>query len=327
MAMVKTRTWLAGAVSITAAIVVCAALLILWPRPPKDPGFDVQVEELGELITCSVTVYAPSAAQSASDILFDVIEKAIALAPDKTILTITQDPAGSLFDDGVFGGALIYTPLDGQIRTWSDYAAIVDAANEYLASPTETIDYVPDMLKEPAEPNQEEEAPEAGVRWEIVQGKYLDLESLISEGMTLEEINAAVGVEGEKNMQVGAGTKYTWHLADGQTLVGNLEDDALVGWEVHTPPTHLVMIEPPPPKPVPPPKRGVTMEDFEWIEIGMSYEGVVRYLGVPGVLTSETQYGRHYEWKGTKPYSGASVSFTRQNGVFVVDSKYQYGLK
>jgi len=48
---------------------------------------------------------------------------------------------------------------------------------------------------------------------------------------------------------------------------------------------------------------------------------------MPGVLTSETPYGRQYEWKGTKPYSSASVSFARQNGVFVVDSKYQYGLK
>jgi len=325
--MVKRRIWIAGAAFLMAAVVLCAGLFILWPRSPQDPGFDVQVGELGELLICHVTIRSPAAERTASDVLWNVLEKAIALAPDKTILTITQDPAGSLFDDGVFGGALIYTPSDGQIRTWSDFAAIVNSTNEYVAPPTETIYYVPDVLKEPAEPSQEEEAPEAGIQWEVVEGKYLDLETLICEGMTLEEINEAVGVEGERNMQVGAGAKYTWYLADGQTLVGNLEDDALVGWEVHTPAPQLVMIEPPPAKPVPPPKRGVTMEDFEAIEIGMSYEGVVRYLGMPGVLTSETPYGRQYEWKGTKPYSSASVSFARQNGVFVVDSKYQYGLK
>lgn len=301
--------------------------LAVWAMWADDPGYKVAVEDTGSLLSCEVTFCDRSAAQCAPKTLWAIIERLAELNPDRFILAVASDASGYPLGDEMDGGMLVYTPPDGRIRTWDDYEAVVNSANEYLASPTETIDYVPDMLKEPAEPNQEEEAPEAGVRWEIVQGKYLDLESLISEGMTLEEINAAVGVEGEKNMQVGAGTKYTWHLADGQTLVGNLEDDALVGWEVHTPPPQLVMIEPPPPKPVPPPKRGVTMEDFEWIEIGMSYEGVVRYLGVPGVLTSETQYGRHYEWKGTRPYSSASVSFTRQNGVFVVDSKYQYGLK
>ena len=63
----------------------------------------------------------------------------------------------------------------------------------------------------------------------------------------------------------------------------------------------------------------LTMEKFNRLENGMSYEDVVKILGAEGDQTSETKTSSSYKWKGEK---FAAVYVTFRNGI--LSSKRQY---
>ena len=72
----------------------------------------------------------------------------------------------------------------------------------------------------------------------------------------------------------------------------------------------------------------MTLEKFNKIEVGMTYEEVVEIVGCEGELTSEASVGDHhsaiYTWKG-KGSVGANAVITFSNGE--VSAKAQAGLK
>jgi hypothetical protein len=78
---------------------------------------------------------------------------------------------------------------------------------------------------------------------------------------------------------------------------------------------------------------GISLEEFNQIENGMSYEQVVSIVGGEGELTAENELGQGTQFHTvTKSYSfngesglGANAILMFQNGELV--SKAQYGLK
>jgi hypothetical protein len=74
-------------------------------------------------------------------------------------------------------------------------------------------------------------------------------------------------------------------------------------------------------------KKGLaTMQHFEDIEIGMTYEEICEIIGAEGELVAEAGSGdivvQSYTWEGVNANSVISISFT--NGV--ADAKAQTGL-
>lgn len=73
---------------------------------------------------------------------------------------------------------------------------------------------------------------------------------------------------------------------------------------------------------------GVTLDNFQKIENGMTYEEVVEILGKEGELLSEAGSGQYktemYQWEAENGF-GANMNVTFQNGK--VQSKAQAGLE
>ena len=177
---------------------------------------------------------------------------------------------------------------------------------------------------------------ETYANWE--EANFLNVETVLHEGMSREEVDAALGAQGERTMRMGAKESYRWQLSDGRFVMGSFQNGALAGWECRIPaPPKPDRVDEPEPK-----KTGVTLADFEAITIGTAYDKVVERLGSPGVLTGEEGIWRTYEWKGEEPLTLISVVFKGRRIVtktdprgnplsfyyrYQVDSKYQIGLE
>jgi Domain of Unknown Function with PDB structure (DUF3862) len=78
----------------------------------------------------------------------------------------------------------------------------------------------------------------------------------------------------------------------------------------------------PPPAPANPP--GMSLDEFNQIQNGMSYDQVVQIVGGPGELVSQVGSAQVYMWVGSSSSSGANANVTFYNGR--VQGKAQAGL-
>lgn len=139
----------------------------------------------------------------------------------------------------------------------------------------------------------------------------------IKQGMSYEEVVGIIGSEGELvSSSTIAGienTSYTWE-ADGWGIATIMFQDGAVINKSQVGVAGSDDVK-------------VTMDAFNKIENGMSYEQVVEIMGGEGELLSETELAGMsmsiYTWDGNTAFSSCQITF--QDGV--VSSKSQYGLK
>lgn len=140
---------------------------------------------------------------------------------------------------------------------------------------------------------------------------------LISTGMTYEEVVAAFGVEGGKMSETTVSgstvTVWSWNYTDGSGYITVTTQDGIVTAKndvrVNTATSNI------------------TLEIFNQIQVGMTYEEVKELIGSDGTLMTDTNIGgiqsTMYMWKAADGIGNASIMF--QNGAVVSGS--QTGLK
>lgn len=140
---------------------------------------------------------------------------------------------------------------------------------------------------------------------------------LISTGMTYEEVVKAFGVEGGKMSETTVSgstiTVWSWDYTDGSGYITVTTQDGIVTAknDVRVNTT----------------TSDITLELFNQIQVGMTYEEVKELIGSDGTLMTDTNIGgiqsTMYMWKAADGIGNASIMF--QNGAVVSGS--QTGLK
>lgn len=140
---------------------------------------------------------------------------------------------------------------------------------------------------------------------------------LISTGMTYEEVVKAFGVEGGKMSETTVSgstiTVWSWDYTDGSGYITVTTQDGIVTAknDVRVNTT----------------TSDITLELFNQIQVGMTYEEVKELIGSDGILMTDTNIGgiqsTMYMWKAADGIGSASIMF--QNGAVVSGS--QTGLK
>lgn len=139
----------------------------------------------------------------------------------------------------------------------------------------------------------------------------------IEQGMSYEDVVGIIGSEGElassSSIAGVENTTYTWK-SDGWGIATVMFQDGSVVNKSQAGVSGSSTTQ-------------VTMEAFNKVENGMSYEQVVEVLGGEGELMSETELAGMkmsiYTWDGNSTFSSCQITF--QDGA--VTSKSQYGLK
>ncbi|WP_346906076.1 DUF3862 domain-containing protein [Faecalicatena orotica] len=140
---------------------------------------------------------------------------------------------------------------------------------------------------------------------------------LISTGMTYEEVVKAFGVEGGKMSETTVSgstvTQWFWNYADGSGYIAVTTQDGIVTAK------NDVRINTT--------TSNITLDIFNQITTGMTYEEVKNLIGSDGTLTTDTNIGgvqsTMYMWKAADGIGIASIMF--QNDAVV--SASQTGLK
>lgn len=136
---------------------------------------------------------------------------------------------------------------------------------------------------------------------------------LISTGMTYEEVVAAFGVEGGKMSETTVSgstvTVWSWNYTDGSGYITVTTQDGIVTAKndvrVNTATSNI------------------TLEIFNQIQVGMTYEEVKELIGSDGTLMTDTNLGgvqsTMYMWKAADGIGTASIMF--QNDAVVSGSQ------
>lgn len=136
---------------------------------------------------------------------------------------------------------------------------------------------------------------------------------LISTGMTYEEVVAAFGVEGGKMSETTVSgstvTVWSWDYTDGSGYITVTTQDGIVTAKndvrVNTTTSNI------------------TLEIFNQIQVGMTYEEVKGLIGSDGTLMTDTNLGgvqsTMYMWKAADGIGTASIMF--QNDAVVSGSQ------
>ncbi|MDO4400430.1 MAG: DUF3862 domain-containing protein [Coriobacteriia bacterium] len=247
--------------------------------------------------------------------------------PEDTVttdLTISGYPAQkATFTGGVNGAMYSFRFLsvlhDGQV------AMMMGASPLDGASYDETFDACIDSVQVVADAKKESEsAVSAGSakneekKASKDSGKIdADKFAAIEQGMSYEDVVGIIGSEGElvssSSIAGIENTTYTWK-SDGWGIATVMFQDGAVVNKSQAGVGGSSTAQ-------------VTMETFNQVENGMSYDQVVEVLGGEGELVSETELAgikmSIYSWDGNSTFSSCQITF--QDGA--VSSKSQYGLK
>lgn len=144
--------------------------------------------------------------------------------------------------------------------------------------------------------------------------KFVDLQM----GITVEEVNKIIGINGEleNSNQVGdVETKsYRWH--DGMSNMGCMFQNGKMVSKSMADFSNLVNVD----------GKDITLEQFNNIQMGSSYEDVCKTVGREGFLSSQVNIVGHestmYTWMNK---GGGNFNVTFSNGA--ANMKSQFGLK
>jgi len=83
--------------------------------------YSVNVERSGELTCCDVTFNSlPPTSGIAAEVVRNAVEDLVTKDRDRAILAMAFNVSGDVLPDTQYGGALVYKPADGQIRTMDE---------------------------------------------------------------------------------------------------------------------------------------------------------------------------------------------------------------